>query len=141
MSTPPHPANRVPVPRWGLEQPSRRRRLSSDHSPGQRHKTVNGCHATSRNRPTGKRPDACVAEYRPRKLSWTACSRSSWTRTSLDPVLCLGSPQVFQPVVMLKEVRQADCFLRQALARHEQSRGLLTVIGAKPACKTGGCLR
>jgi hypothetical protein len=35
----------------------------------------------------------------------------------------------------------ADCFLRQALARHEQPLGLLTMIRAKPACKVGDCLR
>jgi hypothetical protein len=39
------------------------------------------------------------------------------------------------------EVGQTDCFLRQALARHEQSLGLLMMIRAKPACKIGGCLR
>jgi hypothetical protein len=40
---------------------------------------------------------------------------------------------------MSGEVRQADCFLRQALARHEQPRRSLTMIRAKPARETGGC--
>lgn len=38
------------------------------------------------------------------------------------------------------EVGQADCFLRQAFAGHEQLLGLRMMIWAKPSRETGGCL-